>query len=169
MKQNFLSFSLNRLLCNLLIQPHFVYACAAWYPNFNKRFVKIFQICQNKCIRFCLKLNNRDHAGVKEFREINWLPTKERSEQCVSRNIFDFFRHMSATCTFELHKPFNHGHNRRRSNYRLQKPYRNTSYGHKALSFSGPKLWNNLPAYIESSSIIDTFKHDIKKLFFKEL
>ena len=39
-KQKFLSFSLGRLLCNALIQPHFDYACAAWYPNLNKGFVK---------------------------------------------------------------------------------------------------------------------------------
>ena len=111
----------------------------AWYPDFNKCFVKIFQVCQNKCIWFCLKLNNRDHVGVKEFREINWLSTKKRSEQCVCPNIFKFFRHISATCTFELYKHFNHGHKTRRSNCRLQKPYRNTTYDHEALSFSGPK------------------------------
>ena len=110
-KQNFLSFSLCRLLCNALIQPHFDYACAAWYPNFNKRFVKKIQICQNKCIRFCLKLNNRDHVDVKEFREIYWLPTKERFEQCICANIFKFFINMSSTYTSELHQPFNYGHN----------------------------------------------------------
>ena len=101
-KHKFLSFSLRRLLCNSLIQPHVTYACAAWYPDFNKRFVKIFQVCQNKCIWFSLKLNNRDHVGVKEFREINWLPTKKRSEQWVCPNIFKFFRNISATCTSEL-------------------------------------------------------------------
>ena len=134
-KQKFLDFSLRRLLCNALIQPHFDYACAAWYPNLNKRFVKKIQICQNKCIRFCLKLKNRDHVDVKEFREINWLPTKERFEQCVCANIFKFFKNMSPACTSELYKPFSHGHNTRRSNCRLQLPHRNTSYGHKALSF----------------------------------
>ena len=36
-KQKFLSLSLRRLLCNTLIQPHFDYACAAWYPLLNKR------------------------------------------------------------------------------------------------------------------------------------
>ena len=124
---------------------------------------------QNKCIKFCLKLNNRDHVGVKEFREINWLPTKERFEQCVCTNILKFFKKMSPTYTSELYKPFNYGHNTRRSNCRLQLPYRNTSYGHKALSFLGPKLWNYLPAYIKSSSNINTFRHNIKKPFFKEL
>ena len=106
--------------------------------------------------------------GVKEFREINWLLTKERFEQCVRANIFEFFKNMSPTYTSELYQPFNHGHNTRRSNCRQQLPYRNTSYGHK-VSFLGPKLWNNLPAKIKSSSNINTFKHDIKKLFFKEL
>ena len=66
-EQKFLSFSLCRLLCNALIQPHFDYACAAWYPNLNKRFVKKIQICQNKCIRFCLKLKNRTMWVLKNF------------------------------------------------------------------------------------------------------
>ena len=117
----------------------------------------------------CLKLNNRDHVGVKEFREINWLPTKERFEQCVCANIFKFFKNMSTTYTSELYQPSNHGHNTRRSNCRPQLPYKNTSYGHEALSFLGPKLWNNLLAKIKSNSNISTFKHDIKKLYFKEL
>ena len=38
-KPKFLSFSLRRLLCNALIQPHFDYACAARYPKLNKLFV----------------------------------------------------------------------------------------------------------------------------------
>ena len=135
MKQKFVSFSLRRLLCNALLQPHFDYACAAWYPDLNKRFVKKIQVCQNKCIRCCLKLKNRDHVGVKEFRELNLLPTKERFEQCVCANIFKFFNNMPPAYTSELYQPFNHGHNTRRSNCRLQLPHRNTSYGHKALSF----------------------------------
>ena len=142
---------------------------AAWYPLPQQSFRQKIQMCQNNCIRFCLKLNNRDHVGVKEFREINWLPTKERFEQCVCPIIFMFFNNMSPTYTSQLYQPFSLGHITRRSNCRLQLPYRNTSYGHKALSFFGPKLWNNLPAKIKSSSNINTFKHDIKKLFFKEL
>ena len=107
--------------------------------------------------------------GVKEFPEINWLPTKERFEQCVCANIFKFFNNMSPAYTSELYQPFKHGHNTRRSNCRLQLPHKSTSYGHKALSFFGRKLWNNLPANIKSSSNINTFKHDIKMLFFKKL
>ena len=35
-KQTFLTYSLRRLLCNTLIQPHYDYACVAWYPSLNK-------------------------------------------------------------------------------------------------------------------------------------
>ena len=56
--QSFLTASLKRLLCNALIQPHFDFACAAWYPCLNKNFKNKIQVAQNKCIRFCLNLGN---------------------------------------------------------------------------------------------------------------
>ena len=74
-KQKFLSLSLRRLPCNALIQPHFDYACAAWYPLLHKRQSKRIQIAQNKCIRYCLNLDNKAHIGTNEFLKINWLPT----------------------------------------------------------------------------------------------
>ena len=89
-KQNFHDFSLRRLLANALIQPHFDYACSAWFPFLNKRLTKKIQTAQNKCVRFCLNLNNRGHIGFKEFKDINWLPTKERFEQCTATNVFKF-------------------------------------------------------------------------------
>ena len=36
-KNRFLDSSLHRLLCNALVQPHFDYACSAWYPNLRKK------------------------------------------------------------------------------------------------------------------------------------
>ena len=55
-KNRFLDVPLRRLLCNALIQPHFDYACTAWYPNLSKKLKDKLQVTQNKCIRFCLKL-----------------------------------------------------------------------------------------------------------------
>ena len=36
-KNSFLTPGLRRMLCNALIQPHFDYACSAWYPNLNAK------------------------------------------------------------------------------------------------------------------------------------
>ena len=104
-KQKFLTYSLDRLLCNALIQPHYHYACSAWYPSLNKRLLKKIQILQNKCIRYCLKLDNRAFIGADEFKEINWLPAKERVSQCICLNIFKFFNNMAPDYTSEIFQP----------------------------------------------------------------
>ena len=36
-KNKYITLNLRRLLCNALIQPHFDYACSAWYPNLSKK------------------------------------------------------------------------------------------------------------------------------------
>ena len=65
-KQSILNGPLRRLLCNALIQPHFDYASQAWYPNLTKTLSIKLQHAQNKCIRFCLNLDNRAHLQKKK-------------------------------------------------------------------------------------------------------
>ena len=62
-KNRYLTKELRRMLCNALIQPHFYYACPAWYSNLNEKTKKKIQIMQNKCIRFCLKLDKIHHIS----------------------------------------------------------------------------------------------------------
>ena len=51
-KNSFLTSGLQRLLCNALIQPHFDYACSAWYSNLTKKK----KLLKTKCMRFWLQL-----------------------------------------------------------------------------------------------------------------
>ena len=88
-KNKYLTPNLRRLLCNALIQPHFDYACSAWYPNLSKKLKNRIQTSQNKCIRFCLQLDKMSHISQKEFKAINWL--KERYNQCVNSIVFTYF------------------------------------------------------------------------------
>ena len=168
-KQKFLSLSSRRLLCNALIQPHFDYACAAWYPLLNKRQSKRIQIAQNKCIWYCLNLDNKAHIGTNEFLKINWLPTKKRVEQCICVNLFKFFNQMSPQCTAEIFHPSSSVHNTHRATQKLDLPFRKSCIGQKTLSYIGPNTWNNLPAQIKLSKNVNTFKYDIKKSFFDDL
>ena len=39
-KNSFLTPRLRRMLCNALMQPHFDYACSAWYPDLNAKLKK---------------------------------------------------------------------------------------------------------------------------------
>ena len=46
-KNRFLSPELRRMLCNALIQPHFDYACPAWYPNLTeKKRKRKYKLCK---------------------------------------------------------------------------------------------------------------------------
>ena len=83
-KNKYLTPNLRRLLCNALIQPHFDYACSAWYPNLSKKLNNKTQTSQNKCTGFCLQLDKMPHISQKEFQMINWLPIKERYNQCIN-------------------------------------------------------------------------------------
>ena len=94
-KNRFLSQPLRRLLCNALIQPHFDYACSAWYPNMNNRLKAKFQILQNKCICFCLNLDSKAHIGLTEFEKINWLPINDRFKQYISSMTFKQLNYLS--------------------------------------------------------------------------
>ena len=90
-KHSFLTQALRRLLCNALIQPHFDYACSAWYPNLTKKLKHRVQTTQNKCMRFCLQLDKLKHISHEEIERLNWLPVTYRFKQCVNTIAFKYF------------------------------------------------------------------------------
>ena len=89
-KKHFLTTSLRRLLCNALIQPHFDYACTAWYPNLCKKLKNKIQTTQNKCVRFCLNLDKMAHISQNEFEKLNWLSISDRINQYILLTTFKF-------------------------------------------------------------------------------
>ena len=44
-----------RIYILLYIQPHFDYACSAWYTNLTQKLKKKLEVMQNKCIFVCLQ------------------------------------------------------------------------------------------------------------------
>ena len=123
------SLPLRRLLCNSLIQPHFDYACSAWYRNLNKRLKSKLQILQNKCRRFCLNLNSREYMGQIEFEQIIWLPVNDRFKQRIRSMSFKFSNSTSPLYMNGVFKPTGQPNNTTRAsllklNQSLQKTVR---------------------------------------------
>ena len=89
-KNNYLTPNLRRLLllCHSIMQPPFGYPCLTWYANLFKNLKSQIPTSQNKCIRFYPQLNKLTHLSQKEFEIMNWLSTKERSNQCMNSNVF---------------------------------------------------------------------------------
>ena len=55
-----------------------------------KKKKKKIQVLQNKCIRFCLRLDKVHHISEENFRSVNWLPTSKRVNQCINIITFRF-------------------------------------------------------------------------------
>jgi len=119
--------------------------------------------------QFFLLLGNIVHIGVNEFKRINWLSTRERFEQCVCVNIFNFFAKTAPAYISEMYNPVEQSRYTRRSSKQLKLPNQITNRGLKTLSYIGPKLWNALPTSILSVNNVNNFKHKLKENFFKEI
>ena len=83
------------MLCNSLIQPHFDFACCAWYPNLPMSLKNKLQTAHNTCIRFFLGMERRSHIGLNHFEKINWLPVKNRVDQCIAVTAYNFKNNLS--------------------------------------------------------------------------
>ena len=129
------------MLCNALIQPHFDYACLAWYLNLTLKTKKKIQIMQNKCIRLCLSLDKMHYISEEDFRLINWLPTSKRIDHCVNNITCKF---VSNTCAYPLKKIFEFtphcGIDTTNKFAKLKIPFCKTNMAQKAISFVGPSL-----------------------------
>ena len=169
-KNSFLTPALRRLLCNALIQPHFDYACSAWYPNLIKKLKHRIQTTQSKCIRFCLQLDKLKHISHEEFERLNWLPVTYRFKQCVNTIVFKYFNEQ---CPNYLNEVFDvaveNNFQLRGSFQKLKCPFRKTNTGQLALSYIGPTFWNKTPDTLKRTKNLNNFKHNLKKYFLNEL
>ena len=128
-----------RLLCNSLIQPHFDYACSAWYPNLNKRLNSKLLILQNRGMRFCLNLNNRAHIAQKEFEQINWLPVNDRFKRSISSMCFKFCNNANSPDVNDIFEPAGQPHTTTRTSLRkLNQPFPRTNHGQNNIFYIAP-------------------------------
>ena len=166
-QDKFLNKSLRRLLCNAIIQPFFDYACSTWYPNLTQNLKNRLQATQNKCIKYCLKIENRTSVKAKDFEDINWLNVEYRFNQIVASNVFKFFLKCGPDYMDEIYFPADQVNIRTRFSYqKLKIPKRKTTMGMKNLSYIGPSFWNKLPSFLKYAKTLNSFKHKIKEYFF---
>ena len=166
---SFLTPALRRLLCNALIQPHFDYACSAWYPNLTKKLKHRIQTTQNKCMRFCLQLDKLKHISHEEFERLNWLPVTYRFKQCVNTIVFKYFNEQ---CPNNLNEVFDvvvaNSFQLSGSFQKLKCPILKTNTGQLALPYIGPTFWNKTPDTLKRIKNLNTFKHNLRKYFLNE-
>ena len=70
----------------------------------------------------------------------------------------------------EIFVPTNSDRASTRNSYKkLTQPFRKTMQGQGSISYIGPSVWNKLPENIKRSDSMNSFKHNVKKHYLKEL
>ena len=72
---------------------------------------------------FLLEFKNKAHIGVTEFKAMNWLPAKNRIDQCVCVNTMKFFKGTAPAYSVETFRPVNQGLATQRSKFKLDFPF----------------------------------------------
>ena len=169
-KNWFLDVPLHGLLCYALIQPHFDYACTTWYTNLSKKLKDKLQVTQNKYIRFCLKLQSREHISTEHFRKLNWLPINQRFQQCITSIVFKFVQNKCPAYMNEVFRPAENMRIKARNSFlKLNHSFRKTSTRPKGLSYFGPAIWDRIREIIKKTRNLNTFKHMMKHYYLNDL
>ena len=118
------------------------------------------QAAQNKCIRFCLKLDDRTSININEFEKINWLLIHDKINQCTLSYIYKLHANNPPGYMNEV---FSHAESNgiptRCSYQKLKLAHRKASQGLRALSYIGSSLWNELDRSLKISVSLNAIKH----------
>ena len=103
----------------------------------------------------------------KEFKTLNCLPVTERFNQCINSIVF---KHLNDQCpNNDLDEVFqtapDNNIQTRESFLKLKFPFRKTN----ALSYIGPAIWRKTPDTLKQIKNLNTFKHNLKEHYLKEL
>ena len=121
------------------------------------------QITQNKCIRYCLKLDKMTHISKNKFETLKRLHVKDRFNQSINSIVFKCFTKQCPSYLNEVFELACPNHLKAKNGYlKLICLFRKTNSEQNALSFIGPSIWNKSPMVLKKTKSINTFKHNLK-------
>ena len=94
---------------------------------------KKIQIAHNKCIRFCLYMENIIHIGIKEFIKINWCAHKRKVRIMYVRRYIQIFQQFGPILYIWYFNPTTSTQNTRSSMLGLDQPARSKALGQKGI------------------------------------
>ena len=156
------SEQLNTLVCSLIFST--LDYCNALYYGLKVETVEKLQRVQNTAARLVLKVNRFDHISTDEmFKKLHWLKIKERIVYKILLIVHKCVNGLAPEELSDMFQPVKSDRTRK-----LNVKYCNGSMGERAISVSGPKLWNALPQEIREETCTEDFKKRLKTFLFKD-
>ena len=142
-----------------LVQPYFDYCCLVWEP-IGATLSNRLQSLQNRAARVILGYRNEHGQSEAALNELQWKTLKQRRLVMKARLMFRIIHGQAPAVLIESFQNPNapqHDYNLRNSDYGFYLTKPKTEYMRKTISYSGAKLWNNLPSEVRKSISINTF------------
>jgi hypothetical protein len=143
--------------------------CNAALVGLPQTTLQHLQRAQNAAARLITNTGPHDHI-TPAMKALHWLPVNQRIEYklCLTMHLIhtqqcpDYMRDLvTMTVTSATRTGL-----RSASSLTYRKPRVQTKFGERAFSFSGPTIWNSLPAYLQATSNTNTFKRLLKTHLF---
>ena len=132
--------------------------------------IEKLQLLQNHAARFIFGTKKKDHVTPLLIR-LHWLPIKFRIDYKIALLCFRCLNKTAPVYLQDLIEVYIPKRVLRSSqeNSILIKPVMNyKSYGEKSFSFYAPFIWNSLPSDLRTCDNVNSFKRQLKALFFKK-
>ena len=126
------------------------------------------EVTQNSCLNYCSELKDRSHIGKNEFEITNWLPVLNRVDQCLAvvayslKNVFSP-KNVSDISSLRISTNIR----TRSSTNSFFVRFYEKEIARKSIFNLGTKVWNDLNEDIKTSPSENSFKHVLKRCFFK--
>ena len=135
----------------------------------SEKLIHRLQIVQNSAARIVTKSRKRTHI-TPILKELHWLPVTYRIQYKALLTIFKILHGTAPKYLSELIAHYKPTRSLRSTNqFLLQVPStRLKTFGDRAFSVYGPKLWNSLPMHVKQADSLEHFKTALKTYLFKE-
>ena len=141
--------------------------CNHLYFGLPRYKVKKLQQIQNIAARYVTCARKYDHI-TPVLEQLHWLPVSYR---IVFKHLLFVYKSLNGLCPQYLRNLLEHRKSARslRSNFQdllIQPTCKTKTYGDRAFSVCGPKIWNTVPLEIRQSSTVVLFKKKLKTFLF---
>ena len=148
-----------------LITSRLDYCNSLYNGTFGKNVDRL-QKLQNKAARTIYCKPKHTHTSSL-INELHWLPIRKRIQFKSLTLTYKCLNNQAPTYLSDLLVPRQSSYNTRSSQHLLlHVPRTYKSVGDRAFSLCAPKLWNNLPHYLQQCQSLNTFKKSLKSHLF---